>query len=44
MNTANVLITENIKNTALAKGFINSIITSQQLIEFKNGNKPPQNE
>ena len=32
MNTANVLITENIKNIALAKGFINSNITTQQLI------------
>ena len=31
-NAANVLITENIKNIANAKGFINSNITKQQLI------------
>ena len=32
MNTANISITENIKNIALAKGFINYNITTQQLI------------
>ena len=32
IDSANVLITENIENIALAKGFINSNITTQQLI------------